>query len=111
VPFPADGGHQAVPGQLVRFRLPGSPSSCFRTKKTALICARQPSSHVSRRMAAPNRLVSASKAISTLLPRPASLAVLLRRSPSRTEGHHPLCRTKRSDGNGRCFRCSSRSWR
>jgi len=49
--------------------------------------------------------------VSTPLPRPASLAVLLRRSPSRTGGHQPLCRTKRSDGNGRRFRCSSQPWR
>jgi hypothetical protein len=49
--------------------------------------------------------------VSTLLPRPASRAVLLRRGASRTGGHQPRCRTKRSDGNGRCFRYSSRSWR
>ena len=32
--------------------------------------------------------------VSTQLPRPASLAVPLRRTPSLTEEHHPLCLTK-----------------
>ena len=97
--------HSKIPwAQLVDHEF-SERTKCHREPRT-VVCAHQGRKRLGvARDFKPNFNAFRFHAIAT----PPSLAVPLRRIP--TESHQPLCRTKRSDGNGRCFRCSSRSWR